>query len=81
MLMACLTLLKVIDRNNGAAQDKQQELNQDLERLFRFGRGWLLEFEASKSFGLTISNWKGKYLKGRHIPCRMGGMRSKSRKC
>jgi len=69
-----LTLLKVIDRNNEAAQDAQLELNQDLERLFRFGKEWLLEFEATKSFGLTISNSKGKDLmKGRHIPCRMGG--------
>ncbi|CAN0050088.1 unnamed protein product, partial [Heterosigma akashiwo] len=49
-----LTLLKVIDRNNEAAQDAQLELNQDLKRLFRFGKEWLLEFEATKSFGLTI---------------------------
>ena len=69
-----LTLLKVIDRNNEAAQDAQLELNQDLERLFRFGKEeWLLEFEATKSFGLTISNLKGKDLKGCHIPCRLGG--------
>jgi hypothetical protein len=68
-----LTLLKVIDRNNEAAQDAQLELNQDLERLFRFGKEWLLEFEATKSFGLTISNSKAKDLKGHHIPCRMGG--------
>ena len=33
-----LTSLKVIDRNNEAAQDAQLELNQDLERLFRFGK-------------------------------------------
>ena len=63
-----LTLLKVIERNNEAAQDAQQELNQHLERLFRFGKEWLLEFEATKSFGLTISNSKGKDLKGRHMP-------------
>ena len=53
-----LTLLKVIDRNNEAAQDAHQELNQDLERIFRFGKEWLLEFEASKSFEFTISNSK-----------------------
>ncbi len=68
-----LTLLKVIDRNNEAAQDAQLELNQDLERLFRFGKEWLLEFGATKSFGITISNSNAKDLKGRHIPCRMGG--------
>jgi len=42
-------LLKVIDRNNEATQDVQQELNQDLKRLFRFGKEWLLEFQATIS--------------------------------
>ena len=57
-----LVLLKVIDRNNEAAQDEQQELNQDFKCLFRFGKEWLLEFKASKCFGLIISNSKEKDL-------------------
>ena len=44
-----LTLQKDVDREDGAAQRAVEELKDDLQRLYEFGKEWLLEFEPTKS--------------------------------
>jgi hypothetical protein len=68
-----VTLLQIIDRSKVAARNARRDLNEDLRSLFRFGKEWLLEFEPSKSSGLTISNLNEARVKHLHSPCRMGG--------
>ncbi|CAM9365878.1 unnamed protein product, partial [Heterosigma akashiwo] len=51
-----LTLQKDVDREEGAAQRVAEELNDDLQRLYEFGKEWLLEFEPTKSQELIITN-------------------------
>ena len=51
-----LTLQKDVDREEGAAQRAAEELNDDLQRLYEFGKEWLLEFEPTKSHELIITN-------------------------
>ena len=51
-----LTLQKDVDREEGAAQRAAEELNDDLQCLYEFGKEWLLEFEPIKSQELIITN-------------------------
>eukprot|EP00639_Heterosigma_akashiwo_P018202 CAMPEP_0206395626 /NCGR_PEP_ID=MMETSP0294-20121207/22227_1 /ASSEMBLY_ACC=CAM_ASM_000327 /TAXON_ID=39354 /ORGANISM="Heterosigma akashiwo, Strain CCMP2393" /LENGTH=98 /DNA_ID=CAMNT_0053850053 /DNA_START=602 /DNA_END=895 /DNA_ORIENTATION=- len=51
-----LILQKHLDREEGAAQWEAEELNSDLQRLYEFGKEWLLEFEPTTSQELIITN-------------------------
>ena len=48
--------MKDVGREEGAAQRAAEELNDDLQRLYEFGKEWLLEFEPTKSQELIITN-------------------------
>jgi len=68
-----LTLQKDVDREEGAAQRAAEELNDDLQRLYEFGKEWLLEFEPTKSQELIITNSVADN-KVTHPPLSMVGM-------
>jgi len=68
-----LTLQKDVDREEGAAQRAAEELNDDLQRLYEFGKEWLLEFEPTKSQELIITNSAENH-KVTHPPLSMGGV-------
>ena len=68
-----LTLQKDVDREEGAAQRAAEELNDDLQRLYEFGKEWLLEFEPTKSQELIITNSVADH-KVTHPPLSMGGV-------
>ena len=68
-----LTLQKDVDREEGEAQRAAEELNEDLQRLYEFGKEWLLEFEPTKSQELIITNSVADH-KVTHPPLSMGGV-------
>ncbi|CAM9923839.1 unnamed protein product [Heterosigma akashiwo] len=68
-----ITLQKDVDREEGAAQRAAEELNDDLQRLYEFGKEWLLEFEPTKSQELIITNSAENH-KVTHPPLSMGGV-------
>ncbi|CAN0098921.1 unnamed protein product [Heterosigma akashiwo] len=56
----------------GEEGEAAQKLDEDLERLHNWGDQWLLEFEATKSQSLLVSN-KREESKAQHRPWSMGG--------
>ena len=63
-----LTLVRKVHNNERIVAAK--EIEQDLQRLYRFGKEWLLEFEVTKTQGLIISN---KHDADVNPPLQMGG--------
>jgi len=70
-----LTLQKDVDKEEGAVQRAAEELNDDLQCLYEFGKEWLLlEFEPTKSQELIITNSVVADNKVTHPPLSMGGV-------
>ncbi|CAM9788386.1 unnamed protein product, partial [Heterosigma akashiwo] len=65
-----LTLMMEIQK--GEEGEAAQKLDEDLARLHNWGDQWLLEFEATKSQSLLVSN-KLEESKAQHRPLSMGG--------
>jgi hypothetical protein len=65
-----LTLMMEIQK--GEEGEAAQKLDEDLARLHNWGDQWLLEFEATKSQSLLVSN-KREESKAQHRPLSMGG--------
>ena len=74
-----LTLQKDVDREEGAAQRAAEELNDDLQRLYEFGKE-LLEFEPTESQELVITNLVADN-KVTHPPLSMGGVIVEKKEC
>ena len=66
-------LTLIMEIQNGEEGEAAQKLDEDLERLHNWGdQQWLLEFEATKSQSLLVSNKREK-AKAQHRPLSMGG--------